>query len=316
MISTSEISVIIQGPIYEKFIDSVVADARKVFPDSEIILSTCEGFNYSSNLLDKIIESKDPGGYPIYDDPVVYNASNRQLVSTLAGLKLATRQYALKMRSDMYFENTNFLDYMYKFPKRTDDYKILKERVILSTRYAPNPKWVPLPFHPSDWFFFGLKEDLLKIFESPLCEEPATSRYFQYHSRPNLKYDTWLPVYSQYRPEQYIWYMFIKRYTDIVCEHSFDISHNNIEKSEQIFANNAILLDANKIRYNSYKFNNLHTDFDLTFMYTHGEWLKMYKKYCDKNYSLPIIDQEKLRRLYLAFRRNSKIINNIKRLVW
>lgn len=311
------ISIIIQGPIYEGVTSKTIDNIKEKFPNSEIILSTWENSNLEDIDIDNIIviENKDPGGYPIYDSPKILNASNRQIVSTLTGLKRASKKYALKIRTDMYFENTNFLDYWGKFPKRHDEYKILKERVLLSTSFAPNPRREPKPYHPSDWFFFGLREDLLNIFNSPLCPEPSTSRYFETHPRPIPLHDSWVPALAQYTAEQYIWIAFLKRFISMDFENCFDIEKGNIEKSEQIFANNTVLIDAINIKYNSYKHTKLHSGFDLAYMYTHYEWLTLYKKYCDNDYILPLLDIEKLRRMHLAICKKRKIKDNFKSLL-
>ena len=307
MIESFDISVIIQGPIYNDMTDNTVTNIRQFFPDAEIIVSTWEGSNYQHQLADVIIESKDPGGYPVWDNPKILNACNRQIVSTLAGLKKATRKYALKIRSDMYFDNINFLNYWDRFPQRCTEYKITKERILMSTRFAPNPHREAKPYHPSDWFFFGLREDLIDVFNSPLCPEPQTSRFFETHKRPIVKYENWVPALCQYSAEQYIWVAFLRRHIRLEFEHSVDIEHGNLEKSEHIFANNTVLLDAIDIGYNSYKHNNIHTHYEMFSMYSHFEWLKLYKKYCDKNYKLPLYDKEKVKRLYWSIRlRHSK----------
>ncbi len=314
MIKTSDISVIIQGPIYDGITDKTVANIRQKFPGAEIIVSTWAGSNYKNPDADKIVESNDPGGWPLYDDPKILNASNRQIVSTMAGLCHATRKYALKIRSDMFFHNTNFLKFWDKFPTRCDKNKILTRRILLSTSFAPNPRREPKPFHPSDWFFFGLTTDLVTVFDSPLCPEPETSRYFETHPRPRVKFDSWIPALTRYAAEQYIWVAFLRRFIDLDFEHCFDIAHGNIELSEQIFANNSVLLDAVQIGYDSYKHENLLTHFDLAFMYSHYEWLKLYKRYCDKKYRLPLFDREKIRRTYWAYKRGRRRGYNIKSL--
>lgn len=315
-INFKNISVVIQGPIYEGITCKTINNIKEKFPEAEIIVSTWENSNLKELDTDDIIviTNKDPGGYPIYDNPQILNASNRQIVSTLSGLKRASKKYALKIRTDMYFENTNFLEYWGKFPKRLNEYKILKERVLLSTSFAPNPRREPKPYHPSDWFFFGLREDLLDIFNSPLCSEPSTSRYFETHTRPIPLHDSWVPALVQYTAEQYIWIAFLKRFISMDFEHCFDVEKGNVEKSEQIFANNTVLIDAINIKYNSYKHALLHSEFDLAYMYTHYEWLTLYKKYCDSKYQLPVFDIEKLRRVYLAICKKRKIVDNLKSL--
>lgn len=315
MIKSKDISIVVQGPIYETT-DETINNLREFFPDAEIIVSTWEGSDYKNDKADIITESKDPGGHPLWDEPVILNACNRQIVSTVAGLNKATRKYAMKIRSDMYFKHTNFLRHWGKYNKRCDKYKILDDRILISTSFAPNPRrGEAKPFHPSDWFFFGLTSDLIKVFDSPLCPEPETSRYFETHKRPRVRYDFWYPAYCQYSAEQYIWVAFCKRFIpDLNFEHCFDIEKGNIDKSELVFANNTVMLNSIDIGYDSYKRINHHDTCDLAFMYSHHEWLKLYQKYCDKFAFIPLVDREKIRRVMLAFKYKRQIKFNIRAL--
>ena len=303
MINSKDISVVIQGPVYPGITSKTVANVMEKFPGAQVIVSTWAGTDVSElpNGID-VIFNEDPGGYPLYDNPKILNASNRQIVSTMGGLKKANRKYTLKMRSDMFFEHTGFLKYWDKYQKYGKNYKFLEHRIITSTSFAPNPRREPKPYHPSDWFFFGLTSDLIDVFDSPLCPEPETSRYFETHKRPIVRYDSWVPALCQYSAEQYIWVAFIRRHIDLDFNHCFDIERGNLERSEEIFANNVIMLDVREIGYGSYKHKNIKSGFDLTFMYSHYEWLKLYKQYCDKHVRLPIIDFEKVRRLIFSIK--------------
>lgn len=308
MIKSSEISVVIQGPVYPGITVKAVQNIMEKLPDAQIIVSTWNGTDVSE-LPDNIdlVFNQDPGGIPFYDNPIILNASNRQIVSTVAGARKAKRKYTIKMRSDMFFENLNFLKYWDKYPERSDKYRFLEHRIITSTSFAPNPHREPKPYHPSDWFFFGLTNDIIDVFDSVLCPEPETSRYFESHKRPIVKYDSWIPALTQYATEQYIWVAFIRRHMNLDFNHCFDIDRGNIERSEAIFANNVIMLDVKNIGYGSFKHKNIKNGFDLTFMYSHNEWLRLYKKYCNAKIFIPIVDLEKIRRLIFAIKNKKHI---------
>lgn len=303
MIDSSEISVVIQGPIYDEITDKTVKNVREKLPNSQIIVSTWENSNYTNDGADIIVESKDPGGHAYCDTPKILYNVNRQIVSTFAGLQKANRLYALKIRSDMYFENTNFLTYFGKYKKRSNEYKFLKELVINTTNFAPNPYREPKLFHPSDWFYFGLTEDLLNIFDIPLCPEPETSRWFETRKRPTPKQDSFGECFCRYFVEQYLWVAFIKKNVELDFDNCFDIKKNNIEISEKIFANNLVLAEPYNLGINSYKHVDYFKKLHLSFVYTEREWIKLYKKYCNKNVKLPIIDSEKIRRTKLSYLR-------------
>jgi hypothetical protein len=290
MINSKDISVIIQGPVYQDFVKKTIENIHVLLPGAEIIISTWDGQCVEGLNVDQILLNTDPGAIKIIDEPPTYASANRQIVSTLAGLKQATRKYAIKMRSDIYFEHTGFLKFYGKFKERGGKYKILTERVILSTLFTPNPHRYTLPYHPSDWFYFGLKDDLINIFDIPLCPEPETSRWFEYHSIPELNDE---PYLCRYRTEQYIWYSFLKKHLSFEFEHAFDISNGNIERSEHIFANNSVLVDPVNLGYRSYRYPNLLDGRNIGSFspyYYYYEWLKLYKKYCDPRFKLPLLD--------------------------
>ena len=183
--------------------------------------------------------------------------------------------------------------------------------IIISTSFTPNPRREPKPFHPSDWFYFGLREDLLRIFEVPLCPEPETSRYFETRIRPRPKMDSWVPALCRYTSEQYIWIAFLKNYIEFNFDHCFDIGNGNIELSERLFANNVIMLEAHDIAYTSLKHKNLRQRFDLSLMYSHQEWFALYARYCEGRNLRFWFDWEKIKRLALCIYHPRMIIRNI-----
>jgi hypothetical protein len=42
-----------------------------------------------------------------------------------------------------------------------------------------------LPFLPSDWFYFGLREDVLNLWSIPLAPEPENSSWFANRAHPD-----------------------------------------------------------------------------------------------------------------------------------
>lgn len=98
--------------------------------------------------------------------------------------------------------------------------------------------------------------------------------------------------------EQYIWITFLKKHIPLEFDNGFDISHNNIRKSEMIFANNTIIVDPIRLGYNSLKHLN-HRD-RITFQeanYSFYEWKILYKKYCDQHYKIPVLDIDAINEL-------------------
>src|ERR1700722_6259048 len=112
MLSARDISVVVQGPIASKGPGKIstaecVESIRRCLPGAEVILSTWEGADVSDLDFDVLVKSQDPG--PQFRPDGVFFNLNRQIVSTLGGLKKVTRLYAVKMRSDSQLTHIGFL---------------------------------------------------------------------------------------------------------------------------------------------------------------------------------------------------------------
>jgi len=216
--------------------------------------------------------------FPADDPRRALNNVNRLITSTKNGLHAAARPYAIKMRTDMVLTGTGFLGYFRRYTARCEAWKILRERVVSSTVYARNPRrFPPFPFHPSDMFFFGCHEDVLDIWDIPLAPEPETARWFETRPRPVPESDE--GALSRYVPEQYIWLTFLHKYGDVVFDHKSDLSGDAINISELTIANNLALIEPSKLNVEFLKFPLSRANW--LSLYSHGEWLRMYKKYCD-----------------------------------
>ena len=90
---------------------------RKLFPLSFIILSTWENSDTLDieYLCDKILYNRDPKGIPFSKVHSTEFNLDRQIISSLNGLKEVTTKYSMKLRSDMIIKNRNFLKYFNLF---------------------------------------------------------------------------------------------------------------------------------------------------------------------------------------------------------
>jgi hypothetical protein len=138
------------------------------------------------------------------------------------------------------------------------------------------------PYHPSDWVFFGCREDLLDLWDIPLQPEPETSRWYELHPSPRRRASTNL---ARFTPEQYVWVSFLRKHGRLQFEHCHDFGENALELTELTFANNLVLLEPwqYQIRFLKYPIR-LH---DWLGRYTHGDWLAMYRRYCDPSFRIP-----------------------------
>lgn len=274
-----DISVVVQGPVLGAGLTrNCLESVRHHLPGAQVILSTWRGTDTAGLSYDLLVESDDPGGVPCHRRlPNLYNL-NRQILSTREGLKRADRPYAVKLRSDLLLVHSGFLDYWRRYPRRDPELRLFKERLVNCTIFAQNPRrHQPTPFHPGDWFFFGLREDLLALWDIPLAPEPETSRWFADRGRPEP--DIYPHLLHRYFPEQYLWLCLLRKQGAVTLEHQWDLTGQNLEQTERSFANNLIFLEPQRIGIRSLK-HGIRLD-DWAAVYSHGEWQRLYRRYCD-----------------------------------
>jgi hypothetical protein len=238
-----------------------------------------------------VVTTEDPGAEPHALGQPVLNNLNRQLVTSRAGLVAATRQFAIKLRSDQYIEHTAFLDLFQSF-NRPSKGCFFEHPVVGCTVYSINPRrWQPLPFHPGDMFHFGLRTDLLELWSAPLSNEPETTRWFEKHSLPSNLVLPWSKM--RFAPEQWLWLSFLRRHSRVDCADAFDLGHENLELSEMSIACNLILADPETLGLNlgeRHPYPNL-----LPGCYSEGEWRSLHSRYALGRWK-PAIDAASLRR--------------------
>lgn len=303
MIKSEEITVVLQGstlPVCndKMCVELAVKSIRKYLPGCKIIVSTWEGEVLPENLqADRVIYSKDPGfqthdGHP-EGKP---NNANRQIVSTRNGLRCVETKYALKMRTDFVMTGSGFLKYFDKYNEFEPEYKIFKKRVlsfIIRNQVTMHSKNYKLPFHIADFSFFGLTEDLIKLYDIPLVTEEEFL-WFATHT----EFASGFYAKNRYTAEQHIWINCLRKDgVDVKCQHAANVNDEIEEQAERFLINNFYPIPAPRYGMDSSKeylksknrFNiNNFTDF-----YTKYEWLVLYKKYCDSSLKLPVIGFEK-----------------------
>lgn len=252
-INNSDISVVVQG-YADDSTSYLLNSIRKYLPGSTIILSTWGYCNTSKLDYDKLVISDDPGAIPceIWSNFDRGNNGNRQIVSTKSGLNEVDTKYVLKLRSDLVLLGDGFKKYLYLLVERDDDYLVFDERIVIGELfsrhnfvYHRNGKEydVPKPFHPSDWFAFGLTEDVKKLYGNVSIIPDDEIQYDQLvHQDYVKKYDY---KYSwRYTTEQHI---LLEALKDKMPQNMFrdwtDWNEKNIEYSRKIMLNNFVFLD-------------------------------------------------------------------------
>jgi hypothetical protein len=286
MINTRDISFVIQGVLSKEITPKTITNIRKYFPKAEIVLSTYTGTDTYGLDCDKIELVEDPGFFPSYDhlSCLTKNNVNRQIKTTLAGLKAATRKYVFKIRTDFIISGRKFLSYFDKFPKYDIDYKVFNHKILSCVFFARNPRtkseFPPYLFHPSDIAFFGLREDLLNLFDIPFMTKEEALAFKMNGYNHNL-----------YVPEQHIWVNCLRKNGyKINFDHQRDASGKNFEDTERYAVSNFIYLDWKQFnlippKHLVFSANNKELQFDDVI--THIEWQRLYKQYIDNSFVVP-----------------------------
>lgn len=313
-IDSKNISVVVQGAVDTNLTPVCLASVRTFLPQAEIILSTWEGSKTDGLDYDTLILSKDPGG--VICDPTykIMNNVNRQIVSSKCGLEAASRQFALKIRSDMKLSGLQFISAWGLYDdKRSDTCRIFKNRIVINNLYCADPAHTNFLFHVSDWVQFGLREDVLNLWDIPLQSAHDMGSYWENKKRPYLDpVPTWL---FRYIPEQYIWTECLRKNGESFdFKYHTDISTESWTLSELSFANNVVILDYKNSGFQFLKYDPYKWDYSV--QYKHASWVLLYKKYCDPTFAIPVryvwhnilsspsvvTDKKRIRRhLYLFF---------------
>jgi hypothetical protein len=256
---------------------------RRLLPEAQIILSTWARSETDGLEYDELILNEDPGA-PVqpWDPRYLFNL-NRQIVSTLAGLRRASRRYAMKIRGDMVLLDTSFLQHYLRYPARHPEYAVFRRRLICPTLYSTNPERSAEIFKVSDFFAFGETADVLDLWDIPLAPEPETSRYFDLHPERRWHDD---PIWNRFTPEQYIWIHCLRKHFPISFRDGHDFSEEAIRVAILSAVNNFVFLEMDQIRLHAPRHHVPKAAWSACF--THVEWLALYRAYCDPHYPVPI----------------------------
>lgn len=302
-IDSANISVVVQGAVGANT-EQCLQSIRKYLPSAEIILSTWVGADTNKLDYDKLVSNDDVEVqfYSTNPDEKVNNV-NRQIISTLSGLRAATREYALKIRTDFILKSANFLEYFDMYNKSDSKYSVFKHKILSCTNFARNPRYDEYKylFHPSDIAFFGLRTDLINLFDIPLMSKSDAV----YHKIGTFRY-------NRYVPEQHIW-------VNCLCKNGHRIQFNRFKvpsekliiETEKYFVSNFIFLSWNQLGLvPPARFTNIlnRTEYDYISCITHSEWVKLYKTYLDKNIEIP---KDELRKNLTLLRKSEHRCKNV-----
>ena len=244
-VSSSEISVIIQGPLYRDHPEGdlaarAIASIREHLPEAEIIVSTWLKQNIDQLNADKFILSDEP---PCFVD-INGNINNilRQIVSTQKGLNAANRAFTLKFRADHALLNSN-ITVLREYPETMSaQQRLFSKPITVTNLFVRNPLQVPMLFHLSDLVQFGRREDMLDLWSVPY---PAQNDMY-WESRPRVKLFGNFIGYTNMRKvtEQYLMLKWLKKHgyeieLPEVCYTNFQL----LKLWEQILTNHFLVMD-------------------------------------------------------------------------
>lgn len=164
------ISFVVQGP-YHQGLHQCLESIRRYYPDAEIVLSSYKGNSCwlpQREMYDILVQSDDPGPleHPIHQANI---SVNRQIVTSNAGCKAATRPYICKLRNDLTITKTILEPSMVHFYEKRSSCQVFESKIWTSHVYSLNPYGaLKFLFHPGDWVYFGNKEDVSQLFDIPL----------------------------------------------------------------------------------------------------------------------------------------------------
>lgn len=248
MVNQSDISVIVQGPLYGEHTEECLRSVRKLLPDAELILSTWEGSEVPAlwPQPDVLLLNKDPGSvdytqhYPEgFIRVFIANIRNfnRQLVSTLQGLRHASRPYALKIRTDSVLTGTGFLDVYDRYPRRGRELALFRERVVSTEAFSPQRNRAT--FFVQDFAYFGRNDDLQLYYNVPHVphqDDPAMD--FKRLARDYLL-----------QAEEYLCTQAFRKVGRIAARHGFLTTPEDVQNASIFILNNFIPLTFQQFGY-------------------------------------------------------------------
>ncbi len=193
----------------------------------------------------------------------------------------------MKLRSDNFLVGDQFKTLQQQFSQRHPEYAFLKERVVVNNTFTREyAKGMPVVFHACDFFYFGLTEDLLVLWDLALFEDYQLdpdrlgkvqglgSPYFP----PDCTQKFWLAALQKFDPS-------------IELQHLHEYSDRLKRISDICYANNLVVgepetigLGLNSKFADDERANRLSGR--ITYL-SHLGWQRLYRSYCDPSMEIP-----------------------------
>ncbi|ELV7516551.1 LPS biosynthesis protein WavE [Photobacterium damselae] len=313
-----QISVVVQGPVQnyqgrthheEGITQRCLESIRTHLPGAKIILSTWPDQDLAGLDYDQLVISQDPGVNLVDGLPQFPKNYDRQLVSTQAGLAQVTTPYAIKLRSDNYLIGNEFVAIQHSFLKSESEHKVFEEKIVINSNlFRRTSHGRSVLMSPSDFFYFGRTADLNKIWQQPLLLDNSVAQHVIQimQSAPKSSYPLEAEqVYCQ------IWLKALLPETHVM-RHRFDYNKHDIKTWQKFLASNIIIADPERMGLGLRAISKRKLKRANEF--SHIDWFKLYKKYCDNTVVIHKDRHQWLLELRRAFKLPlSKFSSSIKR---
>jgi hypothetical protein len=258
-LSDKDITFVVQGPVLQMGRSSTqlcLQSIRRLFPDSRVILSTWKNSDLNNLSYDDLVLSDDPGAIVSVSNGLrLINNLNRQIVSTSSGLQRVSTRYSVKVRSDAILTGRGFVEFLGAFPWRPDAYRLFAARIVISKEFTRSAKsFVPLAYHPSDLFQFGLTDDLRLYWSITPVAGDRLKDYFLIETPRS-----WFSMFDRFRftTEQYLFLDVLRRSGLPVELRDFsEITPAIIELSQNYLLSNFLPIEPDLLGVEHAKFRN------------------------------------------------------------
>ncbi len=218
---------------------NLIRSIKLYYPNSPIIFSTWESEEVGNLEGVTLVKSKDPGSSFRFADSPEKNNINRQIVSTLGGLKATRTEFVVKMRSDLLIENRRLGEFVKNLPRTLnnpltifDKYVIVLDRLTFSPAKKNN-----FILHVTDMLQAGKTSDILKMWEIEKMTRNQEDFYLEASPKELNSVGRHIP---EFRAEQFFWNQLIKKELGYGLKSTLD---EYLEKSievEELFQLNII----------------------------------------------------------------------------
>jgi len=275
-ITSSDIDVIIQGPIFKtgartpgNETKGVIESYRDALPNARIILSTWNGSDVNGINADEIIFSADPRTIWTQCPPAIN--LNRQIVSTNAGLEKSSRLYCLKTRTDLPINHDGFIELYKKWANRSRSAKQFKDRIVVMEIFTLSSRRSNYCYQLSDLSQFGLGQDIKELWDIPIYRWTLEAAS---HEKQTLSH---VPEWH-WSNEQYLWIKNMQKHSDFSL-HAICSDEDHAEWERQL-ANNFII--ATQKQYGIYWRGKL-TIRAWAQTINHDEWKSLFRTHSQQN---------------------------------